>query len=74
MKSGGTPDWELTGLTQLYQQLEEVNVAFVSRLRHASERDSNLNAICGFMTFSRLYTMILDDLLAADKAVFLKGF
>lgn len=73
-KDGGTPDWELRGLLGLYDELEEVNRAFLARLKHASERDSNLNAICGFATFGRLYAMALDDLLSADKAVFLKGF
>lgn len=74
MKTGGTPDWELKGLLNLYQELDEVNSAFFKRLQHASERDSNLNAICGFATFSRLYTMALDDLLEEEKALFLKGF
>lgn len=74
MKAGSTPDWELKGLLDLYQQLDAVNGAFVNRVRHASERDSNLNAICGLLTFARLYTMALDDLLAEDKALFLSGF
>lgn len=74
MKTGGTPDWELKELMNLYQSLDDVNGAFVKRLGHASERDSNLNAICGFSTFSRLYTMALDDLLEEEKATFLKGF
>lgn len=73
-KDGGTPDWELRGLLALYNELDEVNHAFIQRIKHASERDSNLNAICGFATFGRLYTVALDDLLGADKADFLKGF
>ena len=51
-----------------------MNSTFINRVRRASERDSNLNAICGFGTFSRLYAMALDDLLAEEKAVFLEGF
>ncbi len=74
MKTGGAPDWELKELLTLYQSLDDVNTAFVKRVGHASERDSNLNAICGFSTFSRLYTMALDDLLEEEKATFLKGF
>lgn len=74
MKNGGQPDWELKGLMGLYEQLDSVNSTFVNRLMHASERDSNLNAICGFTTFSRLYTMALDDLLEEHKAVYLGGF
>lgn len=74
MKDGGTPDWELKELTALYEALDVVNSTFVNRLRRASERDSNLNAVCGFATFSRLYAMALDDVLGEEKAVFLQGF
>lgn len=74
MKTGGAPDWELKGLLSLYETLDEVNGAFINRVRHASERDSNLNAICGLSTFARIYTMALDDLLDEEKALFLKAF
>ena len=74
MKEGGAPDWELKHLLGLYESLDTVNSTFINRVRRASERDSNLNAICGFGTFSRLYAMALDDLLAEEKAVFLDGF
>lgn len=74
MKTGGTPDWELKGLMALYETLDEVNSTFINRVRHASERDSNLNAICGFSTFARLYTMAVDELLEEEKEIFLKGF
>lgn len=74
LRTGGTPDWELSELRALYAALDEVNTAFINRVRRASERDSNLNAIVGFGTFARLYTMALDDLLEEEKAVFLKGF
>lgn len=74
MKTGGTPDWDLRGLFALYEDLEEVNRAFHGRIRHASERDSNLNAVCGFTIFGRLFTLAFDQLLEAEKEVFLKGF
>lgn len=74
MKAGDSPDWELKGLMTLYETLDEVNSSFINRVRHASERDSNLNAICGFSTFARLYTMAVDELLEEEKDVFLKGF
>ncbi len=74
MKAGAAPDWELKQLVTLYEDLDLVSSAFTKRVGHASERDSNLNAICGLATFSRLYTMALDDLLEEEKALFLKGF
>lgn len=74
MKEGGAPDWELKDLLGLYASLDTVNAAFLNRVRRASERDSNLNAICGFSTFAQLYTMALDELLDEQKAPFLQAF
>ena len=74
MRAGGTPDWQLTGLGRLYEELDEVNMAFIGRLRRASERDSNLNALCGLSTFARFYSMGLDDLLDEEKALYLASF
>lgn len=74
MKEGGTPDWELKELVGLYESLDVVNAAFIKRVRRASERDANLNAICGLSTFAQLYTMALDELLEEQKAHFLGGF
>jgi hypothetical protein len=73
-KTGGTPDWELKSLVKLYDALDTVNTAFFKRVQHASERDSNLNAICGLGTFARLYAMALDELLEEEKALFLGAF
>ncbi len=74
MREGGVPDWELKKLNRLYETLDDVNSTFINRVRRASEKDSNLNAICGFANFARLYTMALDELLDEEKAMFLKGF
>lgn len=74
MKEGGVPDWELKNLLGLYEALDIVNATFLNRVRQASVRDSNLNAICGFSTFAQLYTMALDELLDEQKAGFVSGF
>lgn len=74
MKAGGNPDWELKGLSALYEALDTVNSTFIKRVRHASVSDSNLNAICGFGTFAKLYVMALNDLLDREKDIYLEGF
>lgn len=74
MRSGGTPDWTLAGLGRLYEQLDEVNMAFIARLRRASEHDSNLNALCGLSTFARFYSLGIDELLDEEKALYLASF
>ncbi|MEO6005797.1 MAG: hypothetical protein ABIZ04_07810 [Opitutus sp.] len=71
--SGGDPDWELKNLRALYESLENVNQSLMARLRKASESDSNLNAMLGFVSFAQLYTAGLDELLEQEKADFLRG-
>ena len=72
--TGGEPDWELKKLRALYESLEEVNESLMTRLRKASESDSNLNAMCGFVSFAQLYAAGLDELLEQEQADFLRGF
>ena len=61
---GGSPDWKLTGLAQLYGQLEEVNIHLKRRFDALDKKDANLNAIVAFLTFSSRTLMSLDEQLA----------
>ena len=61
---GGSPDWKLTGLAQLYAQLEEVNIHLKRRFDALDKKDANLNAIVAFLTFSSRTLMSLDEQLA----------
>ncbi|MFQ5992648.1 MAG: hypothetical protein ACE5NA_09460 [Nitrospiraceae bacterium] len=45
MRGGGTPDWELSKLTDIYQAVSIVNAGMADRLRHASTKDANVNAL-----------------------------
>jgi hypothetical protein len=60
-QAGGQPDLELTGLTQFYQDLQEVNLCFKGRLDAASEKDANLNAICSLNFLSVIVSSSLED-------------
>jgi hypothetical protein len=60
-KSGGTPDLDLEGLRELYQELQEVNRAFTERIRDAAKKDANLNAIVLLFSLSVLVSYTLDD-------------
>ena len=72
--TGSEPDWELKNLRELYESLESVNQSLLARLRKASGQDSNLNAMCGLVSFAQLYTAGLDELLEQEQADFLRGF
>lgn len=60
-QEGGEPDWDLTGLSQIYQDLMEVNVCFKGRLDEASTMDANLNAICSLNFLTVAVTSSLED-------------
>ncbi len=61
---GGSPDWKLTGLAQLYAQLEEVNIHLKRRFDALDKKDANLNAIISFLSFSSRTRMSLEEQLA----------
>ena len=52
MKKGLKPDWELTGLTHIYEGVRDVNICFTERLRNASKQDSMLNSIVNLDMFA----------------------
>jgi hypothetical protein len=51
MRRGGTPDWELQHLAEIYQDVAEVNRGMAKRLSQASSKDANVNAIIILATF-----------------------
>lgn len=44
-KKGKTPDWDLRGLVEMYDDVHKVNLAFSNRLSEASSCDANRNAL-----------------------------
>lgn len=60
-RDGGTPDFELRGLTRLYDDLQEVNRAFKQRIEGAAPRDASINAVTLLFSMSALVAMSLDS-------------
>ncbi|HXT21569.1 MAG TPA: hypothetical protein VN811_06530 [Thermoanaerobaculia bacterium] len=60
-KDGGIPDFELVGLAQLYDDLQEVNRAFKRRIEAISPRDASINAVTLLFSLSALVAMQLDS-------------
>jgi hypothetical protein len=73
-EAGGTPDFRLHGLTQLYQDLVVLNTSFVDRIRVASEKDANLNAVIRLDSFSLLVLFAIKEHLAHEKIRFYCGY
>lgn len=44
-KKGKTPDWDLTGLLKMYEEIHKVNMAFSNRLTNIGHCDANRNAL-----------------------------
>lgn len=45
MRQGKQPDWDLKRLVELYKAISTVNKGMAERLRRASEKDANVNAV-----------------------------
>jgi len=73
MHDGEEPDFELKGLNQIYSELVIVNTCFVNRIRDASEKDANLNAVIRHDAFSLLVLFALKDGLKNEKMRFFSG-
>lgn len=54
--SGNEPDDKLAGLSEIYQNIEELNVSVSKRLRAASQKDSTVNALIHLDVFAKFMT------------------
>jgi hypothetical protein len=70
----GTPDWQLQGMEALYREVETVNIAFLKRVRIASQEDANINAVQAYCSIATLVGMSTNDILEEYAPVLLKGF
>ena len=57
MQSGLTPDWELKGISEIYDRVNQVNRAFCQRLTKAVEEDALVNSVVILDAFGSLVKM-----------------
>lgn len=60
-KNGQTADIALTGLNDIYAQMQEVNRAIASRLRSASSTDASVNALIILDMFAKTLPCVIRD-------------
>jgi len=60
-QDGGQADFDLTGLQDLYNDLQRVNMSFKQRILAASERDANINAVNQLFSLSALVSFSLES-------------
>lgn len=71
MKEGLEPDWDLTGLSRMCEDINTLNLDFARRLRGLRVNDSTTNALSGLDCFVQMVDMAVDDELLEDlKALF----
>lgn len=57
---GGTPDWTLKGLYDIYDRISRVNVGLLARLRPQVREDATLNAVVNLDCFGAINRMALE--------------
>lgn len=61
MRRGETPDWELEKLAQIYSAISVVNAGMSQRLKQASTKDANVNALIILSAFGDTAGVSLKD-------------
>lgn len=70
--AGVEPDMDLAGLERLYSDLQVVNRGLIQRIRAASAKDANLNALNILFSLSSVVAMTLDEKLEELKPLFVR--
>lgn len=63
-KEGGTPDWSLDGLIEIYSKISVVNRGISRRISNASKKDANINAIIILHSYGESVPFFIENNLA----------
>lgn len=69
-REGKEADFQLNGLKEIYDNIQEVNYSVAQRLRSASEADSPVNAIVILDTYAKAIPFVIEDSLECIKHLF----
>jgi len=67
---GLKPDWELRGLVQTYKRVMNINQKICERLRLASNKDANVNAVVILDAFAQMMPISIKSKVAAFESLF----
>jgi hypothetical protein len=73
-KEGHQADLDLTGLREIYKNIEIVNVAVAKRLRTATEADSAINAIILLDIYTKAIPVVIEESLEEIRYLFASFF
>ena len=63
-------DFELDGLTRIYEEMQDVNTSMASRLRAATETDSSVNAIVLLDIYAKTLPLVIEESLEEIRYLF----
>ena len=69
-KQGGDADMDLSGLTEIYRNLQVVNMHMARRLRAASDKDATVNAVVILDMFAKALPYTIDESLQEIRYLF----
>ncbi len=69
-KQGDEADMDLSGLTEIYRNLQVVNMHMARRLRAASEKDATVNAVVMLDMFAKALPYTIDESLQEIRYLF----
>jgi len=69
-KQGQKADSELTGLAQIYKNLNILNIHIADRLRSATQTDSSINAVIMLDVFTHAVPFVIEDHLEEIRYLF----
>lgn len=67
---GGQPDFDLSGLEEIYRNVEKLNLKIAERVRMAADEDAALNAIVILDFFAKMLPDMIEDSLDYIKYIF----
>lgn len=70
LREGFAPDFSLTGLNNIYKNIQTVNSSIIERLRKASTADSSTNAIIILDMYARIMPYVIEDALEDIRYLF----
>lgn len=69
-KHGKTPDWDMEGLSLIYNEVAKLNSDIVQRIRSASNEDANINALVILDIFAKMLPFSIEDTLSRLEYLF----
>lgn len=72
MRQGGKPDFSLSEFTKLYENLTQVNVGIINRIRSIAKADADMNSIVGLDAFASLLSTHISNQLSDLDSLFAK--